>query len=90
MFPKATSGTDSNNRKFSKCSRDYIAPVLQTKADKCLKREYEYMYGGAWCSGLWWFVVLMLVALVRSCWCLGSGCSYLLVANILTRFIATF
>ncbi|XP_028399321.1 disintegrin and metalloproteinase domain-containing protein 10-like [Dendronephthya gigantea] len=32
MFPKATSGTESNNRKFSECSRDYISDVLQKKS----------------------------------------------------------
>ena len=31
MFPKATSGTDSNNRKFSDCSKGYVSPVIETK-----------------------------------------------------------
>jgi fructose-1,6-bisphosphatase len=68
MFPKATSGTDSNNRKFSKCSRDYIAPVLQTKADNCLKREYEYMYGGAW----WCMVFRFMVVCSSDAGCVGT------------------
>jgi hypothetical protein len=47
MFRKATSGTDSNNRKFSTCSRDYISAVLQTKAASCFKRKYyQYIFGG--------------------------------------------
>ncbi|XP_065063953.1 disintegrin and metalloproteinase domain-containing protein 10-like [Rhopilema esculentum] len=37
MYPRATSGSDSNNYKFSKCSRDYIGPVLNAKADICFK-----------------------------------------------------
>ena len=43
MFPKATSGTDSNNRKFSTCSIDYISPVLETKADQCFQSKYQHM-----------------------------------------------
>lgn len=38
MFPKATSGTDPNNRKFSKCSVDYVSPVLETKAESCFQQ----------------------------------------------------
>ncbi|XP_046857676.1 disintegrin and metalloproteinase domain-containing protein 10-like isoform X2 [Xenia sp. Carnegie-2017] len=44
MFPKATSGTDPNNRKFSKCSIDYISPVLAAKAD-CFKQTGEAICG---------------------------------------------
>ena len=39
MFPKATSGNDGNNRKFSQCSIDYISPVLDTK-NECFQRKY--------------------------------------------------
>lgn len=31
MFPKATSGADLNNRKFSSCSVAYVSPVIETK-----------------------------------------------------------
>lgn len=37
MFPKATSGNDPNNRKFSDCSKRYIAPVIETKRDDCFQ-----------------------------------------------------
>jgi len=37
MYPKATSGSDTNNYKFSTCSRNYIGPVLVAKSDICFK-----------------------------------------------------
>eukprot|EP00794_Sanderia_malayensis_P019475 gene19475-21398_t len=39
MYPSATSGSDANNYKFSKCSKDYIGPVLQAKSHICFEEH---------------------------------------------------
>lgn len=39
MYPRATSGSDSNNYKFSSCSKGYIWPVLQAKSAICFKKK---------------------------------------------------
>lgn len=39
MYPKATSGSEPNNYKFSTCSKNYIGTVLNAKARICFKEH---------------------------------------------------
>ena len=42
MYPRATSGSEANNYKFSSCSKNYIGPVLVAKSDVCFKSKSFY------------------------------------------------
>ena len=40
MYAKATSGSDTNNFKFSQCSKNYIWPVLQARSPVCFNSKF--------------------------------------------------
>jgi len=41
MYAKATSGSDTNNFKFSQCSKNYIWPVLQARSPTCFNKNTD-------------------------------------------------
>lgn len=45
MYAKATSGSDPNNFNFSSCSKNYIWPVLKTRAPICFKKNGDPICG---------------------------------------------
>ena len=45
MYPRATSGSERNNNKFSECSKKSIMKVLIAKADRCFKEKGEPICG---------------------------------------------